>query len=144
MQLTAVAVIFSSGLSMHVHCPKFLREDVLGFWVATVGLAKASLVSMRGVSCDRGCGDGTVVVRVSRIRETEVAAYGAALGPPEARLAPSSYLSGGAHVAGPIVGASARGRLGRSILKSIQHPVKAVPTGWDAAKQILGAGQTKS
>ena len=136
MQLTAVAVIFSSGFSMHVHCPKFLREDVLGFWVATVGLAKASLVSVRWVSCDRGGGDGTVVVRVSGICQTEFTAYGATLGPPEARLAASTYLSGRAHIAGPIVGAGARGRPGRSILEAIQHPVKAVPTGWDAAKQI--------
>ena len=136
MRLTAVAVILSSGFSMHVHCPKFLREDVLGFWVATVGLAKASLVSMRGVSCDRGCGDGTVVVRVSGICEAEVTADGAALGPPEAGLTTSSDLSGRAHIAGPIVGAGARGRLGGSILKTIQHPVKAVPTGWDAGKQI--------
>merc|ERR550519_2462269 len=116
---------------MNVHCPKFLREDVLGFWVAAVGLAKASLVSMRGVSCDRGCGDGTVVVWVSGICEAEVTAYGATLGPPEARLATSSYLSGRAHIAGPIVGAGARGRLGGSILKAVQHPVEAVPTSWD-------------
>ena len=93
MQLTAVAVILSSGLSMHVHCPKFLREDVLGFWVATVGLAKASLVSMRGVSRDRGGWYGTVVFWVLGIGEAEVAADGATLGPPEAWLATSSYLS---------------------------------------------------
>ena len=79
MQLTTVAVIFCSGFSMYVHCPKLLREDILSVWLATVGLAKASLVSMRGVSCDRGGGYGAVVVRVSRIGETEVTAYGAAL-----------------------------------------------------------------
>ena len=135
-QLTAVAVIFSSGFSMNVHCPKFFWEDILGLWVATVGLAKASLISMRGVSCDRRGRDRAVVVRVARICETEFAAYGAALGPPEARLATSSYLSGGAHIARPVVGAGARRRLGGSILKPIHHSVKAVPTGWNAGKEV--------
>ena len=121
---------------MYVHCPKFLREDILSAWVATVGLAKASLVSMRGVSCDRGGGYGAVVVRVLRICETEVTAYGATLAPPEARLAPSPLLSGGTHIARSIVGAGAGSRLGGSILKAVHHSVKAVPTGWDAVKQI--------
>ena len=74
LQLTAVAVIFSSGFSVYVHRPKILGEDVLGFGMAAVGLAKASLVSMRGVSGDGGCGYGTVVVRVLRVGKTEVAA----------------------------------------------------------------------
>jgi len=72
-----------------------------------------------------------VVFWVLGIGEAEVAANGATLGPPEAWLATSSYLSCRAHITGPIVSTSARGGLGRSILKTIHHPVKAVPTGWD-------------
>ena len=53
LELTAVAVIFSSGLSVYVHRPKFLRQDILSAWLAAVGLAEAGLVSVRRVSCDR-------------------------------------------------------------------------------------------
>ena len=53
----------------------------------------------------------------------------------------STYISntptGRAHITGPIVSTSARGGLGRSILKTIHHPVKAVPTGWDAVKKQI-------
>jgi len=63
------------------------------------------------------------------IGETEVASYGATLGPPEAWLTPSSFLSGRSHLTRAIVGARAGGRLSGSILKPIQHPIKAVPTG---------------
>merc|ERR1719234_633857 len=88
-------------------------------------------MSMRGVSSDRGGVDGAIIVRMSWISETEVTSYGAALAPPEARLATSPFLSGGTHITGTIVGAGARSRLGCSILKSVHHSVKAVSAGWD-------------
>ena len=79
---------------MDVHRPELLGEDVLCGRVLAVGLPEAGLVGVRRVAGDGGGRDGAVVGRVAGVGEAVVAADGAALGPPEAGLAPASLLPG--------------------------------------------------
>ena len=79
---------------MNVHCPVRLGENILGLGVVTVRLAESRLVRMRRVAGDGLGGDAAMVVRVAGVGQAEVTANGAALGPPEAGLAPASLLPG--------------------------------------------------
>ena len=89
-----IAVILSPGDCMNVHCPVLLGENILRLWVLAVRFAESCFVRMRRVAGDGLGGDAVMVVRVAGVGQAEVTANGAALGPPEAGLAPASLLPG--------------------------------------------------
>ena len=118
---------------MNVHCPVLLGENILGLGVVTVRLAESRFVCMGRVAGDGLGGDAAMVVRVAGVGQAEVTANGAALGPPEAGLAPASLLPGRAQLTGSIVGAGAARGLAAPILESLHYSVKCILTGWDTA-----------
>ena len=77
--LTLIAIILRTGLSMDIHGPKLLWENILCLWVVTIRLAKSCFVRMWKVAC-YGCGgDGAIIFWVPGVSQAIVTSNGTAL-----------------------------------------------------------------